>query len=409
MQIEGLAAMQNQRAARVYEAVEQESARTTYPEGFPALPEVPTGRYSDPRFYELEMRHLWRKTWLHAGHVSEIQQPGSYKLFEQVGLSIIISRGLDGKIRAFHNACRHRGSALLLEKHGMARRFVCPYHAWGYALDGCLTSVPSAYDFAGLDKSKRGLLPVRCETMRGMMYVNLDLQAKPLAEFFAPIDRQIGDFPLEDMVVKDVIEVEMDCNWKAAYDNFLEIYHVNTVHAKSIAPYLDSKSFSVSLYENGHASFATRKKGGETLFGEGLKAPDGPAALFKEHTVALPMFPNGFSALDPIGFAWQSWWPVSQGKTLMVATLMGWRNDSEEDRQFWAGMNVQVRKIIAEDQRLFANIQRSFDSGVIPTVLMGYQERALYWYQEEIDRQIGPENIPSDLRITPVLAGHVSE
>jgi phenylpropionate dioxygenase-like ring-hydroxylating dioxygenase large terminal subunit len=400
--------MQNQRSALVYEAVEREAARKAYPEAFPVLPEVPTGRYTEPQFYDLEMRHLWRKTWLHAGHVSELPQPGSYKLFEQLGLSIIISRGMDGELKAFHNICRHRASALLLEKQGTARRFICPYHAWSYSLDGSLTAVPMSYDFACLDKSKRGLLPVRCETLRGMIYINLDLEAQSLADFLAPIERQIGDFPLQDMVVKDIIQVEMDCNWKAAYDNFLEIYHVNTVHAKSIAPYLDSKSFTISLYANGHASFATRKKGGETIFGKGLKVPDGATALFKEHTVALPMFPNGFSAIDPVGFAWQTWWPVGPRKTLMVASLMGWKDDSEADRTFWAGMNVQVRNIIAEDQRLFGNIQRSFDSGVISGVLMGYQERALYWYQEEIDRQIGPENIPAHLRIKPVLGHHVS-
>ena len=98
--------MHNQQPAMVYEAVERETARTTYPEAFPALPEVPAGRYCDPQFYELEIQHLWRKSWLHAGHESELPKPGSYKLFEQLGLSIIISRGLSGELRAFHNICR---------------------------------------------------------------------------------------------------------------------------------------------------------------------------------------------------------------------------------------------------------------------------------------------------------------
>jgi choline monooxygenase len=392
----------------IYEAVERESVRTAYPDGFPALPGVPAGRYADPQFYDLEMKHLWRKSWLHAGHVSELPGPGSYKLFEQVGLSIIISRGLDGELNAFHNICRHRASALLLEKQGVARRFVCPYHSWGYALDGKLTSVPEARDFACLDKSERGLLPVRCETVRGMIYVNLDNDAMPLAQFLAPIERRLGDFPLQDMEVKGVINVEMECNWKAAYDNFLEIYHVNTVHAKSIAPYLDSKSFAISLYDNGHASFATRKKGGDTIFGQDLVVPEAASAVFKEHTVALPMFPNSFSALDPVGFVWQNWWPINQRKCLMVGYMMGWKDDSEADRKFWDGMRLQAQAIVAEDLCLFANIQRSLESGLVPSVLMGYQERALYWYQEEIDRQIGPENIPAHLRVAPVLAGHVS-
>jgi phenylpropionate dioxygenase-like ring-hydroxylating dioxygenase large terminal subunit len=202
------------------------------------------------------------------------------------------------------------------------------------------------------------------------------------------------------------VSVEMECNWKAAYDNFLEIYHVSTVHAKSIAPYLDSKSFTISLFKNGHAGFVTRKKGAQTIFGEDLIVPDGLSSLFKQHNVALPMFPNSFSAIDPVGFLWQNWWPINQRKCVMVGYMMGWKNDTEEEQMFWEGMRTQTRNIVAEDQRLFADIQRSLDSGVMPTVLMGYQERALYWYQEEIDRRIGFENIPVDLRITPVLKDH---
>ena len=396
--------MQDQRTAAILAEVDHQMARTTYPEGFPALPEVPVGRYSDPAFTALEDKYFWRRTWLHTGHVSEWPAAGSYKLFEQVGLSIIISRGLDGEFKAFHNICRHRASALLLEPTGTARRFVCPYHAWGYALDGRLVSVPEAHDFACLDKGARGLLPVRCEVLRGMVYINLDMGAEPLADFLAPIERQIGDFPLDDMVVKGHVLVEMACNWKAAYDNFLEIYHVSTVHAKSIAPFLESKSFAVSLYKNGHARFATRKRGADTIFGADLATPDDVGELFKKHNVALPMFPNGFTAIDPVGFTWQTWWPIAQGRTLMIATLMGWKDDSDADKAFWEGMHGQVRDIVAEDQRLFAGIQKSLDSGIIPTVLMGYQERALYWYQEEIDRRIGVENIPEHLRIKPVLA-----
>lgn len=396
--------MHDERTATILAQVEHQLARASYPEGFPALPEVPVARYTDPAFAALENTHLWRKTWLHAGHISEWPTAGSYKLFEQVGLSVIISRGNDGGLKAFHNICRHRASQLLLEPTGTAKRFVCPYHAWGYALDGSLVSVPEAHDFACLDKTARGLLPVRCEVLRGMVYINLDMDAEPLAEFLAPIEREIGDFPLEDMVVKGHVLVEMASNWKAAYDNFLEIYHVSTVHAKSIAPFLESKSFAVSLYKNGHARFATRKRGADTIFGADLVAPDAAGELFKKHTVALPMFPNGFTAIDPMGFTWQTWWPIAQGRTLMIATLMGWKDDSEADKAFWAGMHGQVRDIVAEDQRLFAGIQKSLESGIIDTVLMGYQERALYWYQEEIDRRIGVENIPGRLRITPVLA-----
>lgn len=389
------------RTAAVYAGVEREQARQGYPEGFPVLPEMPVARYTDPRFYDLEMKHFWPGTWLHAGHVSEIPEPGSYKLFQQLGQSVIISRAADGAVQAFHNVCRHRAMPLLTAPQGKARRFVCPYHSWSYNLDGGLVGVPEERDFACLDKKARGLVPVRTGLMRGMIFINLDGKAPPIDEYFAATNRELGDFPLEDMVMLKEITVEMDCNWKAALDNFLEMYHVNTVHAKSIAPYLNTASFLVSLFKQGHARFATRKRGANSIFEVDRPAHDGPSDLFRDHTIALPMFPNSFMAIDPVGFGWQTWWPVSQGKSVMVFSLMGWKGD--EDPAFLATMVEQVNAIANEDVELFGGLQRSLASGVLSSILMGYQERALYWYQEEIDRQIGAENIPDDLRLTQVL------
>lgn len=400
--------MQKNKLEQIYAAVAKEANRTDYPEGFSLLPEVPVGRYSDPQFYHLEMQHLWPKSWLHAAHISEFPRQGSYKLFEQLGLSIIVNRGLDDKIRAFHNICRHRGSALLLEKTGTARRFACPYHGWGYSCEGKLDSVPEERNFPGLDKSSHGLIGVRCEIMRGAVFINVDADAQPLAEHLAFAEEEIGDFPFEEMVVKDEITVEMDCDWKTALDNFLEIYHVKTVHANSIAPYLDSKSCTIELYKNGHARLATAKRG-ETIFGSQLATSDHLGALFKDHNIAILRFPNAFSAIDPAGFAWQTWWPLGPRKTVMVLSVMGWKGDSEEEQVFWDGMREQMRSIAAEDQHLFAPLQRSLDSGYLPAVRMGYQERVLYWYQEEIDRRIGVEKIPEHLRMKPVLADQLSD
>ena len=399
--------MLDERTSAIYEAVEQEAGRRAYPDTFPPLPEVPAARYTDRQFYDLEMAEFWPRTWLHAGHVSEVPHVGSYKLFQQLGQSIIISRGSDGVIRAFHNVCRHRAAALVSDPSGKARRFTCPYHSWTYNLEGRLIAVPEERNFACLDKAERGLVPVRCEMARGMIFLNLDGSAPPLADYLASTVRELDDFPLEKMVVKDIVTVEMNCNWKAAYDNFLEIYHVDTVHAKSIAPYLDSRTFFISLYKHGHARFATRKRNASTLFGENLSVPPSLSALFKDYTIGLPIFPNNFIAVDPVGFGWQSWWPVSLNNSVMVYTLLGWEDENGQDEAFWKQMIEQVHAIAGEDIRLFADLQRNLESGVAQGILMGYQEQALYWYQEEIDRQIGVEKIPERLRIEQVLAPHV--
>jgi phenylpropionate dioxygenase-like ring-hydroxylating dioxygenase large terminal subunit len=387
--------------AALFEAVERELARTEYPDALPPLPDLPAGRYVDPAFYALELEHLFRKSWLYAGHVSELPQPGAYRLFEQFGQSIIISRGADDVIRAFKNTCRHRGAALVTEQSGVAKRFICPYHAWSYASDGTLKSVPEAHNFACLDKAEKPLFQVRCETWRGFIHINLDDNAEPLADFLKPFADQVGDFPLERMAVKSTVVIEIACNWKTAYDNFLEIYHVQTVHRHTIAPFLNSKSFVVTPLANGHARFTTRKEIG-SLFGSG--ASEGLDERYKSLTVALPRFPNGFTALDPAGFNWMNFWPVAPDRMVAVSTLMGeTRADPEEDRAYWSEFTAYQKKILDEDIGLFPTVQRSMEQGDLPSLVLSCQEQYLQWYNEHIDRKIGIENIPAHLRVEPVM------
>ncbi|WP_068070582.1 aromatic ring-hydroxylating oxygenase subunit alpha [Novosphingobium lentum] len=389
---------------RLNTTMEAQLVRDDHPAGFPYLPPVPSSRYTDPGFAKLEHDELLMKNWLLAGHVSELPAAGSYFLFEQLDQSVIISRAKDGVIRAFHNSCRHRGSALLLEHSGKAMRFVCPYHSWGYSLEGELKSVPDQHDFTCFEKADHGLKPVRCEIERGMIFINFDENAGSLADFMAPQAPQKVGYPIEKMVVKKRLLVEMNCNWKLALHNFLEIYHVATVHAKTLAPHLNSQSFVIALFENGHMRFGTRKKKGESLFQPSLFKPDDIADVFRECTIALPTFPNTFYSLDPIGFSLQSFWPAGVDKSIMEVRLMGWDVDSDEDRAHWDAMDGIVRNILSEDLCLFRSIQQSLTRGTIPQLTFGYQERALYWFEEEVDRRIGAHNIPESQRVAPVLA-----
>ena len=120
--------------ARYKERSAYEEARTEPPEGFPKLPDLPLGRYTDPEFYELEHEHLWKKVWLYAAHDSELPTPGSYKLSDIAGTPVLLVRGEDGVVRAFYNACRHRGAPVVRGECGSARMLVCQYHSWGYNL-----------------------------------------------------------------------------------------------------------------------------------------------------------------------------------------------------------------------------------------------------------------------------------
>lgn len=387
--------------------VEREMSRTGYPEDFPALPKIPAARYCDQAYFDLEIEHVFRKSWLRAAHVSQFPEQGSYRLFEELGQNVIISRGTDDVIRAYRNACQHRGSAVLLEPEGKARRFVCPYHAWGYNLDGQLTSVPDARDFKCLNKADIRLPSVRCEIWQGFIYINFDDKAQPLSEYMKPIDDSFGEFPFADMDVKRSDIVEVNCNWKVAYDNFLEIYHVRTVHRDTIAPWLETDSFAPSLLTNGHACFATKKKG-ETIYAnlesDGFKVDEG----FHSHTIAVIQFPNGEAPIDPAGVLWMNFWPVAPNKVRIQATQIGpVMATAAGEVAFRAQYKEIIDQILSEDMPLFEGIQRAMENGDLPELTLGYQEQCIYWYQEELDRNIGHERVPPHLRLQPVLGSYL--
>ena len=164
-----------------------ETARTEPPDGFPKLPDLPLGRYTDPSLYALELDRVFRRSWLYAAHASELAESGSYRLLDIPFAPVLLVRGADGRLRAFMNACRHRGAPVVRDVEGVARTLVCQYHSWGYDLDGSLVRVPDERDFVGLCKEDRGLVEVRCEQWGDFVFVNLDADALPLLEWIAPL------------------------------------------------------------------------------------------------------------------------------------------------------------------------------------------------------------------------------
>ena len=171
-----------------------EAARTVPPEGFPALPDLPAGRYTDPQFFELERQHLWRKAWLFAAHIDELLEPGCFITWENTGSPVVIVHGRDGAINAFYNTCRHRGAPVVTESSGRRPTLTCKYHGWSYALSGELLSVRSPEDFTDLDFSCRGLLPVRCERFGNLIFLNFDEHAPTLLEWLGPLAEEWREF-----------------------------------------------------------------------------------------------------------------------------------------------------------------------------------------------------------------------
>ena len=146
--------------------------RTGVPEGYPDFPIIQPGRYIDQRYFDLEQTHVFRKSWLMAGHLDQLPEPGCFKTWDRViGEPVILFHGKDGQIRAFYNVCRHRGTRLVEGGETLcAPRLVCPYHAWAYMLDGGLAAIPRADSFPGLDKADHHLAELSSHEAGGLIW-----------------------------------------------------------------------------------------------------------------------------------------------------------------------------------------------------------------------------------------------
>ena len=209
-------------------------------------PELGTGlvSYEDsisPEFYELEREAIFKRVWLNVGRVEQLPRNGSYftKDLAVANTSVVVVRDMDGRVRAFHNICRHRGNKLVWtdspreESSGTCRHFVCKYHGWRYELDGSCSFVQQEGEFFDLDKSDFGLVPVHCDVWAGFIFVILDREPRQsLTEFLGPMITAIDGYPFDRMTERYAFRAEVGSNWKLFLDAFQEFYHAPVLHAK---------------------------------------------------------------------------------------------------------------------------------------------------------------------------------
>lgn len=195
---------------------------------------IPVDRYTDPAFLALEDGRLWSKTWLLAGAVCDVAEPGDYFVFEHLRESILVTRAADGVVRAFYNVCQHRGNQLKAAGCGHSSQIVCGFHGWQWHMDGTLKGVPEAHDFPqGTPASELGLQPLRCESWGGFVWISMDPDIEPLLDYLGVVPEHLAPYEFDDMVLVSDETIEWDCNWKTSVDIFSETYHVRGVHPES--------------------------------------------------------------------------------------------------------------------------------------------------------------------------------
>jgi choline monooxygenase len=200
---------------------------------------LPSAAYTDAEFLALEYRRWLARTWLYVGRGHEIPEEGD--VLPVPGHPFFLVRNKKGEVRAFQNACRHRGHALVDGPCRGLRLFTCPYHAWSYDLDGRLLGTPhfgghKVHQVAGFDPADYGLVPVRCETWHDWIFLNIDGEAEDLATFVAPMAQRLADVDFGRLTHYLTIDAgALGLNWKLAMENNMEPYHVPVVHRSTAA------------------------------------------------------------------------------------------------------------------------------------------------------------------------------
>jgi phenylpropionate dioxygenase-like ring-hydroxylating dioxygenase large terminal subunit len=381
------------------------------PADFPPLPDLPAGRYRDPEFLALE-RRLWASAWLYAGHASELPTPGGYKLWDRSGVPVLLLRDADGEIRAFYNACRHRGGPLVCEPAGnTGAQLTCHYHGWTYDLQGRLVGVRDRRDFPGLDFATRSLIPLRCERLGDWVFVNRDPDAEALEQHLGPVNDYFRGLALQTLRPVHQQTFPVRCNFKMLLEGFLEVYHLNAVHPGTADRFLDHRGTHMELWPNGHSCMITanRRREWQDPGAKGMAEIPGCDDLERHNNPSFNIFPNLVTPVSPTGLPFNLVWPVADDAALLEVVWFApdWGDGPRPDG--WDRRLQNYERIIREDMSLVEQIQASVPSPGFRGMRLGYPERRIYHWHEELDRRIGVTRIPESLRVRPMLGPWITD
>jgi choline monooxygenase len=190
---------------------------------------LPAPFYVDPAAYLLEKERVFSRTWQVVGHRHQLAHPGDFFTTELMGEPLLLARGSEGELRGFYNVCRHRAGPPA-EGYGNRKLFRCGYHGWTYGLDGRLIRAPEFENVQEFDPAHFALKPVRAEEWFNLIFVNFDSGAQPLIKSLGDLPRQAERFQFGGMKRFERRIYDMKCNWKTYVDNYLEGYHLPSVH-----------------------------------------------------------------------------------------------------------------------------------------------------------------------------------
>ena len=339
----------------------------------PRVGRVPIAHYVEPARLTAELAVLRRVPVAFCPSAS-LPVPGSFVAREAAGVPVVAVRGREGQVRAFRNACRHRGTALA-EGTGCAHSFVCPFHGWVYALDGSLSHVPNDYGFDGVDLTSRGLTPVPCVERAGLVFVQQEGDAT-----FAEVQDAPG-LPADHVVV-GTERITVAANWKVLTEGFLEGYHIRQTHKSTFYP-LGYDNLTVVQHCGRHSRVVFPFRRVETLRDQPPQDWNLPRAL----TILDHLFPNVVMARLTAHTAFVVIEPVDETQTVLDIVKLG-RPDADGVIPEAVHRDIAfVEAGLLEDRAMAEGLQRGFAAGVEDVVFARF-ESALTHFHEGIAAEL---------------------
>jgi len=196
--------------------------------------------YRDEEVYQQDLEQIWHKEWIFAGHTFEIQKAGEYMTIQVGDYPVVIVRDDKGEVRAFHNACRHRGSRICAESKGKTAKLVCPYHKWTFDLDGKLLFAANMGE--KFNNNDHGLVPVHCEIVNTYIYICVADEAPDFEQFRQDLSPFITPHNLENCKVAFESNLVEKGNWKLVFENNRECYHCDGNHPELLNSFVENLS-----------------------------------------------------------------------------------------------------------------------------------------------------------------------
>lgn len=336
--------------------------------------------------YALEQANVFRKFAVPVTVSALLGQPGSILAHDGYGVPLLLMRDKQGVVRAFLNACMHKGSKLVEDcEPRKAGKVTCPYHAWTFALDGRLVGVPREETIANFDKADRGLAELACREAGGLIWVMLDRNAEP---DFSNIDDELIDdfkaFDIPDMHAYGRKTFELEANWKLIQEPFLEGYHVQRLHARSVGPmFADVPNVTSVLGHN------IRQISGKVNFTPDCLDIEGEN-IHKSVTHAYLVFPNTVIVTSPYYISVMFIMPKSAGRsTVDYIMLTRGEADNEKAADVYQRSYEMILNVFGnEDFRAAEISQKGLASGALEDVIYCGLEETIPLYYEILERYL---------------------